>query len=128
MKTKILMALPIIVLLCWMAALQFSLSTAEKIVLPVSGYDPRDLLSGHYLRVQVRYPENSPYKDCCGNIRRFYVPEDRARELEAALRSADVKAEMVISLPKNGEPKPVDLLLNGKPWTEFQDARFDSPK
>lgn len=119
MKTKILMALPIIVLFCWVSALQLSRSTAEKIVLPVSGYDPRDLLSGHYLRVRVRYPENSRYKDCCNNIRRFYVPEDRAQVLEQALNSANVTAEMVIALPKNGEPKPVDLLLNGKSWTEF---------
>lgn len=119
MKIKILLALPIIVLFFWMSALQVSLSTAEKIVLPVSGYDPRDLLSGHYLRVQVLYPENSPYKDCCNNIRRFYVPENKARILEQALNSANVTAEMVIALPKNGEPKPVDLLLNGKSWTEF---------
>ncbi len=119
MKIKILLALPIIVLFCWVSALQLSRSTAEKIVLPVSGYDPRDLLSGHYLAVQVRYPENSPYKDCCNNIRRFYVPENKARILERALNSANVHAEMVIAVPKYGNPAPVDLLLNGKPWTEF---------
>lgn len=119
MKTRILLALPIIALFCWVSVLQVSLSTAEKIVLPVSGYDPRDLLSGHYLRIQVLYPENSPYKDCCNDIRRFYVPENKALELEKALRNANAKAEMVIALPKYGSPAPVDLLLNGKSWREF---------
>lgn len=119
MKTRILLALPIIALFCWVSVLQVSLSTAEKIVLPVSGYDPRDLLSGHYLRIQVLYPENSPYKDCCNDIRRFYVPENKARALENVLRSSAVKAEMVIALPKYGSPAPVDLLLNGKSWREF---------
>lgn len=118
MKTKILLALPVAVLLMWVAALRISLSTAEKIVLPVEGYDPRDLLSGRYLSVRVLYPENSPHKDCCNNIRRFYVPENKAFKLEEALRG-NVRAEMVVALPKYGEPAPVDLLLDGKPWREF---------
>lgn len=118
MKTKILLALPVAVLLVWVAALRISLSTAEKIVLPVEGYDPRDLLSGRYLSVRVLYPENSPHKDCCNNIRRFYVPENKAFKLEKALRG-NVRAEMVVALPKYGEPAPVDLLLDGKPWRDF---------
>ena len=119
MKTKILLALPVAVLLVWVAALRISLSTAEKIVLPVEGYDPRDLLSGRYLSVRVLYPENSPHKDCCNNIRRFYVPENKAFKLEKILNRSAVRAEMVVALPKYGEPAPVDLLLDGKPWREF---------
>ena len=119
MKTKILLALPVAVLLAWVAALQISFSTAEKIVLPVEGYDPRDLLRGRYLRVRMLYPADSPHKDCCNNIRRFYVSENKAFKLERALNGSAVKAEMVVALPKYGAPAPVDLLLDGKSWRDF---------
>jgi uncharacterized membrane-anchored protein len=33
----------------------YILSTGEEIILPISGYDPRDLLSGHYLTYSIDY-------------------------------------------------------------------------
>lgn len=48
--------LPIFVLI-WMAgSLYFERETGITVRLPISGYDPRDLLSGHYLIYRVDYP------------------------------------------------------------------------
>ena len=56
-KKALLVALlfPIIVLAALTAYRQFRLSAGTEVVLPISGYDPRDLLSGHYLIYTVDY-------------------------------------------------------------------------
>lgn len=35
--------------------LEFIKNSGKELILPVSGYDPRDLLSGHYLRYNIEY-------------------------------------------------------------------------
>ena len=56
-KRALIIALLIpIAALALMTAYKHSvLSYGEEIVLPISGYDPRDLLSGHYLIYRVEY-------------------------------------------------------------------------
>jgi uncharacterized membrane-anchored protein len=39
----------------WLLSLNIALMRAQEVTLAVSGYDPRDLLSGHYLRYQIDY-------------------------------------------------------------------------
>lgn len=56
MKNKILLYIPIVVLLLWLVSVQQTLHNAQTVIMPVGGYDPRDLLSGHYLRIQTQYP------------------------------------------------------------------------
>lgn len=43
-------AFPIVLLLGWVTQLEFQNATGTVVRVPVYGYDPRDLLSGHYLR------------------------------------------------------------------------------
>lgn len=47
---------------------------------------------------------------------RYFVPEDRARELEDALRERDAALELTCG--PNGEPAIRDLLLDGRPWRD----------
>ena len=54
-KTKILLFIPVFVLLGWTLSVQSMISQGEKLDLPVRGYDPRDILAGHYLSVSVDY-------------------------------------------------------------------------
>jgi uncharacterized membrane-anchored protein len=49
------LAFPVLVLSSLTLYRMVSLQTGREIVLPVSGYDPRDLLSGHYLTYRVDY-------------------------------------------------------------------------
>ena len=46
------LAFPIVVLLIWTAGLQYLSLTAPRVMVTVEGYDPRSLISGHYLELQ----------------------------------------------------------------------------
>lgn len=56
-KKALLLALtfPILALAILTAYRNYVLTFADEVVLPISGYDPRDLLSGHYLIYQIDY-------------------------------------------------------------------------
>jgi uncharacterized membrane-anchored protein len=56
-RPAILMALilPILALAGLTAYKKYNLEVGRKVVLPIIGYDPRDLLSGHYLIFRVDY-------------------------------------------------------------------------
>lgn len=54
-KTKLLLFIPVVILLGWVILIQTAVSTGTPIVLPVRGFDPRDILAGHYLAVAVDY-------------------------------------------------------------------------
>lgn len=45
------LAFPIVVLLIWTAVLQYLSLTAPRVMVTVEGYDPRSLISGHYLEL-----------------------------------------------------------------------------
>lgn len=47
--------LPIIALLCLLLYKQSIINTGQNINLDIVGFDPRDLLSGHYLRYTIDY-------------------------------------------------------------------------
>lgn len=47
--------IPILVLAALASYKKFLPSSGQEIILPISGYDPRDLLSGHYLIYQIDY-------------------------------------------------------------------------
>ena len=52
-KTKLLLFIPVVILLGWVISIQTAVSTGTPVVLPVRGFDPRDILAGHYLAVAV---------------------------------------------------------------------------
>lgn len=51
----IALVFPIIALLSLTAYKKYIVSVGKKIIFPISGYDPRDLLSGHYLVYSIDY-------------------------------------------------------------------------
>ncbi len=51
---------PIILLLGMVGLNEYYFKTSQTVVLPVEGYDPRDLLSGHYLIYKVNYGLKCP--------------------------------------------------------------------
>lgn len=78
-KLVFAIAFPIIALLCLMLYKQNIINTGQVISLPIVGFDPRDLLSGHYLQYNVDYQaENSCDDDndtaqlCLEPYRRFF--------------------------------------------------------
>jgi uncharacterized membrane-anchored protein len=60
-KTGMMIALlfPILALLALTVYKRHILMSGQEVVLPISGYDPRDLLSGHYLTYKIEYGVNN---------------------------------------------------------------------
>ncbi|MDI7215405.1 GDYXXLXY domain-containing protein [Leptospira santarosai] len=50
---------PIVFFASEIVYLEFIKNSGQELILPVSGYDPRDLLSGHYLRYNIEYQSYS---------------------------------------------------------------------
>lgn len=61
-KAALLLFIPVMILLGWVISVQTAVSTGTQIVMPVQGFDPRDILAGHYLQVSVDY---SSFKNEC---------------------------------------------------------------
>lgn len=51
----LVLAFPILCLIILTGYKKYILSFGQEVVLPISGYDPRDLLSGHYLIYNIEY-------------------------------------------------------------------------
>jgi len=152
-KNTLIIALmiPIFTLALISANKQYNLMRGEEFIFPIVGYDPRDLLSGHYLTYQIDYGISGicnpflevnrkayiclsskvfsyyPVPNCktqiqgvCNysnfeaGIERFYVPENRAQDLDMKIRSHS--AAISLSITSEGKAQVKDLLINGKSW------------
>ena len=86
------LAFPIVVLLIWTAGLQYLSLTAPRVMVTVEGYDPRSLISGHYLELQPDWTrtdcktfggQTCP-KDKFEKVYRFYLrSEEHTSELQS---------------------------------------------
>lgn len=117
-------AFPILVLAAWTGFLQYSLWRQPRALVAASGYDPRHLLSGRYINLQLDWDKT----DCrqffgavCPRERFrqeyvYYVPEAEARSLEQLIAKGKYRTELQFALPAEGTPRVVDLWLDGEPW------------
>ena len=154
--------LPILGLLGLIVRAQLHLRQGAQWEVKISGYDPRDLLSGHYLRYQYQFDiEVEPRPDACSpgaaldpacclclsprvgtreprvqsvlcdavegcsswlyardviGEQRYFIPAERATELEAALRER--AASLRVAVSADGTLAVDTLLLDGAPWQE----------
>lgn len=148
------LVIPIFALIGLTAYKKYILSFGREFELPISGYDPRDLLAGHYLQYQIDYgmgglcasgvdneqtfvcldpreflytkPSNCraliegtcTYGRFVAGIEKFFVPEEKAIELEQMIR--DKPASIILSVTENGRVLVKELLIDGKPWNHIQ--------
>lgn len=131
-KAKIfILLLPFIGLCCWgMYYLNF-VQNASEVVLPITGYDPRNLLSGHYIEFQIDWSKancrQANWNGICrrsefSRVNRFYVPENRARELERLINSNRSHAQIVFAYQPGKRPIAKELLMNGRPWYQARQS------
>lgn len=59
-STIFAVTLPLAVLAAWEARLEWLIHSGTTVNLAVGGFDPRDLLAGHYLTYSVNYGSNPP--------------------------------------------------------------------
>lgn len=72
-KAFLVVLLPVLVMTAWVTKLTYDRETGLKITLPIRGYDPRDLLSGNYVRFQVDYGNYGCPKENADWHRKFCV-------------------------------------------------------
>lgn len=139
MKNKVLLLIlliPVICLFVWNCFLWYDKDTGTEITVRISGYDPRDLLSGHYIRYRIdwdktdltqfddKFITKQDFVDSLNKTSyRFYVPENHAKYLDKILmESWDVKeedkkiVEVVYSCKKGKHPIAKKLLVDGQPY------------
>lgn len=58
-RPPLVVAAPLLVMVGWVISLVVALSRSTEVTLPIRGYDPRDLLRGHYLQYTVDYGLNT---------------------------------------------------------------------
>lgn len=122
------LSLTFLILFGWTSAVVTKANSLPEVTLPITGYDPRDLLSGHYLLYQIEWDKvdckqfkrgRCPVRDF-QEAHRFYVPEDKAQALEDAFVFGSSLDTFAIIFAYKAGKKPIarQLLINGKPWQE----------
>lgn len=142
MKKYILLVflfIPCFCLLGWTIFLNSTRNTGTDIKVSVAGYDPVELLAGHYISYQIDWENTDcnqfPNKVCpknnfCKENKwnrgtrqcRFYVPEKDAKSLDELLRNQtknNVKFEVLYSYKKGHAPIAKQLLINGHDWHKY---------
>ena len=127
---------PLFCLICWCLFLTCQRQNGTDLTLPIMGYDPRDLLSGHYIQYQIdwdkvdctQFPKSScPKQDFCKEARwgkqcRFYIPEKDANELNQLFlsrNSNNLNFEVVYSYQSGKKAIAKQLLINEQDWKNF---------
>ena len=135
--SPIALLLPLVCLLIWNFSLWAARMNVGNVVIAAEGYDPRSLVSGHYLNLRLNWLKTDcsqfPYDYCpdkeFDNVYRFYVPENEARTLEKTLQNRrEVEAELVFGYDGEGRHHLRNLLLDGQPWDEWLAAHHRGQK
>lgn len=131
MKNKYLtisaLLFPLMALTLWLGSLEIKVLLAPEVSLAARGYDPRSLISGHYILLQIDWESSdcSQFgKDGCPagrfeNIYRFYLPEDAARIIDKEARDNSLEMQLVFAYPAEQEPLLRRLKIDGMPWQEW---------
>ena len=130
MKNKLYLCglfLPLFCFLAFIGVCEYQRSQSYEITVPVSGYDPRSLIAGHYILLTVYTPKidcsqfsakTCPEKGYFQNSYKYFIAEEDARPLEKLIRKQGNKTELVFTVLPNQPPQIKELLINGKKWKE----------
>jgi hypothetical protein len=105
----------------------------SNVEIKIKGYDPRDILAGHYIAYDIDWEQT----DCTQFVRgicpkaeflktailgtwggyfRFYVSERAAPKLEQIMQNKDNTISLIYKYHRNYTPRAVQLLVNGRPF------------
>lgn len=134
----ILFLIPVLFLAIWVNVLKIRQENGQPVTVRIMGYDPRDLLSGHYIQYQIDWNKTDctqfekgicPQKEFYTTKRRgrpitnlrFYIPEENATQLDRLfrIRSDQLTFEVVYAYRKGVQPLAKQLLINGMDWREY---------
>lgn len=119
---------PILLLSIWISSLYIKINSRDTVRVVVTGYDPRDLLSGHYVVLRPLWYETDCSQFVGGKCHeenfeytyRYYLPENDAILLDSIIsRQRDLKLELEFAYVFNEEPVIKDFFINEKGWKNW---------
>lgn len=119
--------IPFLAFVGWAAHYSLLMNNSAVVLLPIRGYDPRNLLSGHYIQYQIdwakadcsQFPRSECPQAAFRNANRFYVPENKALTLERAINAAENSAEVAYAYQEGKTPVARTILINKRDWKEM---------
>ncbi len=119
--------LPVVIPALLAGKIMVERSTAPIYLVRIEGYDPRDLLYGHYLMFRFTPEKSDAAKSFPDDMSerlevfdgRYYIPEDKAYTLDTLLRDQDRVMAIEVGVPEYGKAFMCDLYIDGKPMPAF---------
>lgn len=131
MKSKHVLAvfliLPVLLLSAWIMKIEIDLKSDKTVLIRMNGFDPVDLLSGHYLLLRpdwkgtncAQFPESICPTELFSYSYRYYLPEFDARTVDRRLLQDAPKVEMEFAIRGKSKPLVKGLLINGTDWKQW---------
>lgn len=121
---------PFVFFTLWMSSLAVNNALmSNQVKVAASGYDPRDLMAGHYIELRIDWERTdcSQFKDnlCPAkdfhSFYRFYVPEEDAYELDRTIRKIENndKIDLLFAYHPHRQPLLKNLLIDNKTWQKW---------
>lgn len=119
--------IPAIALTIWLGKLELHYTFSPKIYVAATGYDPRDLLSGHYLNLTLdwektdcsQFENKVCAKERFERIYRYYLPEADAVFLEKEIFKNSPDLLLEFAYPRKGAPLIRNLTLDKQNWKDW---------
>ena len=113
-SSLLIMALsfPLIALLIWTIALHMQIKDDQSVIIAVEGYDPRDLLRGHYVNLSLYWDATDMTQFQNSNCRqadfkktyRYYLDEKDGPALDKLINQLRPSMSLEFSCPDAGSP------------------------
>ena len=124
-----LLLFPFLGIALWLCYFFVFIEHSTEVRLPITGYDPRNLLSGHYIAYRIDWDKadcsQADWNGTCPRSEfktsyRFYVPEETALDIERAINRSDISTEIIFSYQKGKSAVARELLINGQSFRTYK--------
>ena len=128
-SSLLIMALsfPLIALLIWTIALHMQIKDDQSVIIAVEGYDPRDLLRGHYVNLSLYWDATDMTQFQNSNCRqadfkktyRYYLDEKDGPALDKLINRLRPSMSLELSCPDAGSPHIKHFYIEGQPFDNW---------
>ncbi len=131
MKNKLLiaaLAYPVLLMGLWFIALEIEDCTmTQEVVVRAQGYDPRDLIAGHYLYLRPDWKKTdcAAFKNSVCPVEEFnsyyqyFLSEGDGAKADKMIAHFNPEIEMLFLYREDKTPRLKDLKFDGQPWREW---------
>ena len=117
------LALPILGVLGLVAQKETTVQESTIVRIPITGYDPRNMMYGHYLRFRfdgVNAPDTTSHE--------YYIPEQVSDRLTALLQKREHKMAVDARLQGKRLVGLGEMYIDDQPWQQFMSTYTDDLK